>query len=59
MPMDVFAMMSVFLTALVLFPLLMMLDVLKIFLGDILLLKTYFLQSYMMIVMMQTLFGLF
>ena len=59
MPMDVLKMMSVFLTLLVLFPLLMMLNILRMFLGDILLLKTYFLQSYMMIVMMQTLFGLF
>ena len=59
MPMDVFDNDVCFLTPLVLFPLLMMLDMLKIFLGDNLLLKTYFLQSYMMIVMMQTLFGLF
>ena len=59
MPMDVLTMMSVFPIPLVLFPLLMMLNMLRIFLGDILLFKTYFLQSYMMIVMMQTLFGLF
>ena len=39
-------------------PLLMQLTMLKIFLGDSLHLKTYYLQSHLMIVMMQVLFGL-
>ena len=40
-------------------PLLMQLTMLKIFLGDNLHLKTYYLQNHLMIVMMQILFGLF